>query len=127
METMIAYCGLICDSCPIHLATLEQDKSHHQKMRESIAELCSKNYGMNLQIEDITDCDGCRTDTGRLFSGCLNCEVRKCASQKNIESCAYCSDYACEKLKEHFSRDLSAQTRLEEIRQANKILKQKIS
>ena len=119
MEKMIAYCGLKCDTCPIHLATLEQDRSHQQTMRKSIVEKCSMHYGMNLQPEDITDCDGCRANTGRLFSGCLNCEIRKCAIEKNIESCAYCSDYACEILKKHFSLDPSAQTRLEEIRQAN--------
>lgn len=121
METMIAYCGLACDSCPIHLATLEEDISRQLIMRESIAEQCSKNYGMNLQPVDITDCDGCAANTGRLFSGCLNCEIRKCASQKNVESCAYCSDYACERLEKQFSYDSSAQTRLEEIRRANKI------
>jgi len=115
---MIAYCGLTCDSCPIHLATLEQDKSRQRTMRESIAEQCSKVYGMNLQPKDITDCDGCRADTGRLFSGCFNCEVRKCASLKNIESCAYCSYYACENLREHFSHDPGSQIRLEEIRHA---------
>ena len=114
---MIAYCGLRCDNCPIHLATLEQDKSRQQTMRESIAEQCSKLYGMHLQPGDVTDCDGCRADTGRLFSGCLNCEIRKCASRKSIESCAYCSDYACEKLKQFFTLDPDAQIRLEKIRQ----------
>jgi hypothetical protein len=117
---MIAYCGLVCESCPVHLATLEQDKYQQQKMRESIAELCSKQYGMNLQPDDINDCDGCRADTGRLFSGCYICAVRKCASQKNIENCAYCNDYACAILKEHFSHDPDAQTHLEDIRQAIK-------
>jgi hypothetical protein len=118
---MIAYCGLTCDSCPIHLATLEQDKSQQQTMRESIVDQCSKLYGLSLKLEDINDCDGCRVNSERLFSGCLNCEIRKCASQKNIESCAYCCDYACGILKEHFSHDSSAQTRLEEIRHVNKI------
>ena len=118
---MIAYCGLACENCPIHLASLEQDKSRQQTTRESIAEQCSKHYGMNLQTEDITDCDGCRANTGRLFTGCLNCEIRKCANYKNIENCAYCNDYACEKLKKHFSLDPGAQTRLEEIRQIKKI------
>ena len=118
---MIAYCGLTCSSCPIYLATLEKDKSRQQVMRESIAEQCSKLYGMNLQSEDITDCDGCKADSGILFSGCLNCEIRKCASQKNIENCAYCSDYACGILRKHFSHDSTAQTRLEEIRHTNKI------
>ena len=99
---MIAYCGLKCDSCPIHLATLEQDKSQQQTMRASIAEQCKRLYGMDLQLMDITDCDGCRAGTGRLFSGCLNCEIRKCAIEKKIESCTSCSDYACELLKNHF-------------------------
>ena len=119
MEPMIAYCGLRCDSCPIHLATLEQDKSRQQTMRKSIAEQCSKNYHMNLDPEEVTDCDGCRANTGKLFSGCLNCEIRKCAIERKIESCAYCFDYACELLKKHFSLDPSAKTRLEKIRPAN--------
>ena len=63
MVTMIAYCGLKCDSCPIHLATFEKDKPRQQTMREAIAEQCSKHYGMNLNPEDITDCDGCRANT----------------------------------------------------------------
>jgi hypothetical protein len=88
-------------------------------MRVSIAQQCSELYGMTMKPEDITDCDGCRNNTGRLFSGCLNCEIRKCAGQKSIENCASCSDYACERLIKHFSLDPGAQTRLEEIRHAN--------
>ena len=116
METMTAFCGLTCDSCPIHLATLEEDKSLQFTMRESIAKQCSIKYGMILQPGEINDCDGCRSDTARLFSGCWNCEIRKCASQKNIENCAFCKQYACERLKEHFLRDPGSQTQLEEIR-----------
>jgi len=39
---------------------------------------CSKLYGVNLQLKDITDFDECKANTGRLFSGCLYCEIRKC-------------------------------------------------
>ncbi|UCH15125.1 MAG: DUF3795 domain-containing protein [Bacteroidales bacterium] len=116
MDSIIAYCGLVCDSCPIHLASLEQNKSRQKKMRISIARLCSEKYGMNLQPDDINDCDGCRADTGRLFSGCLNCKIRNCASQRNLESCAFCPEYACDNLKEIFRGEPEAQTRLEEIR-----------
>lgn len=121
METMIAYCGLTCDSCPIYLATLEQDKSRQQTLRESIADQCTKLYGMNLKPEDVTDCDGCRAKTGRIFSGCLDCGIRKCASLKNIDNCAYCDDYACNILKKHFSVDKSSQIKLEEIRKTNRL------
>ncbi len=120
MEKMLAYCGLTCDTCPIHLATLEKDKSLQLTMRESIAEQCSELYGMTLQPEDITDCDGCRVNTGRIFTGCLNCEIRKCAVRKNIDSCAFCNDYPCEILVKNFSLDPGSKTRLEEIRWRNK-------
>ena len=116
METSIAYCGLNCGTCPIHLATLELDKSHQQSMRESIAELCSKQYGFSLQPEEITDCDGCKADTGRLFLSCNTCGIRTCADQKDIEFCAYCTEYACLKLQELFLLDPDAKLRLEEIR-----------
>ena len=119
MKTMIAYCGLACDTCPIHLATLEQDESHKRIMRNDLAEQCSKYYGMTMKADDINDFDGCRSATERLFSGCLNCEIRKCVIQKGLESCAYCSGYICENLKKHFSLDPAAQARLEEIREAN--------
>jgi hypothetical protein len=119
MKTMMAYCGLICESCPIHLATLEKNKSRQQMMRESIAEQCANIYGMNLPPEEVTDCDGCRSVTGRLFSGCNNCAIRKCASGLNIEGCAFCPDYTCAILKEHFLHDPTAQARLEKIRHAN--------
>ncbi|MFI5186303.1 MAG: DUF3795 domain-containing protein [Chitinophagales bacterium] len=118
---MLAYCGLSCNTCPVHLATLQQGKLLQQTMRASIAEECLTLYGMKLRAEDITDCDGCRANTGKLFSGCLTCEIRKCAISKNIESCALCNDYVCEKLKKHFSLDPGAQAKLEELRQINKI------
>jgi hypothetical protein len=116
MKLMMAYCGLECDSCPILKATSEKDKSLQSAMRELIADQCSKIYGINTQPKDITDCDGCRADTGRLFFGCLKCEIRKCANLKNIRNCAYCSEYACDLLKNHFSLDPGAQDRLEKIR-----------
>ena len=114
---MIAYCGLECESCPIHSATLEKDRSSQLTMRVSIAQQCSERYGMTMKPDDITDCDGCIVDSGRLFSGCLKCEIRKCAGLKNIENCAYCNDYACEKLMDHFLLDPGPQARLDEIRQ----------
>lgn len=113
---MIAYCGLVCDQCPIHLATTEQYEPHQKTMRESIAEECTIQYGLNLQPEDINDCEGCKSSTGRIFSGCSNCEIRKCAIANNIESCTFCGDYACDRLKQHFLLDPGAQSRLEEYR-----------
>lgn len=115
---MLAYCGLGCDTCPIHLATLEQDKSKQLIMRVAIAKIFSDHYGMNLQPKDINDCDGCRSETGRLFSGCRSCEIRNCAVERKLDSCAFCGEYACDKLRKFFESEPDAQKRLEALRSA---------
>jgi uncharacterized Fe-S cluster-containing radical SAM superfamily protein len=119
METLIAYCGLDCGSCLIHLATLEQDKILQYAMRKSVAEQLFKYYGINSSPENINDCDGCRADTGRIYTGCIQCDIRKCAITKNLESCVFCDNYSCDNLRKHFSLDHEAKERLEEIRKTN--------
>ena len=111
-----AYCGLVCDTCLIHLATLEQDEIRKRTMREEIAKEISKVYGTNMLPENVNDCDGCRADHGRLFSGEVICGIRICAREKNLENCAYCNEYACDVLKRHLALDPGSQARLEEIR-----------
>jgi len=116
MTEMIAYCGLICQTCPIYLATREENKVEQLRMRAEIARLCKEHYGIEYKPEDITDCDGCRTEGGRLFSACKNCLIRNCARQKRLENCAYCSEYPCDKLELSFAMEPSTRTRLDEIR-----------
>lgn len=116
MNTMISYCGLACDTCPVHLATIERDEVRKQELRESIAKQCAERYNLELHLEDITDCDGCRTNTGRLFSGCIDCEIRRCALEREIETCAHCNEYGCEKLEKHFLLDPDSKNKLEQIR-----------
>ena len=114
---MIAYCGLECETCPIHLATLEPDVKRKAEMRVQIAHQLAKIYGTTPKPEIITDCDGCKVTGGRLFTGCADCGIRLCANERKVENCAYCSDYACEKLIKHFNFDPDSRKRLEEIRE----------
>jgi hypothetical protein len=116
MNIPVAYCGLGCDTCPIHLATLEKDKTKQAEMRVMIAQELARIYRTTPKPEIITDCDGCNVSNKRLFTGCVDCEIRKCAILKKLSNCAYCSDYACEKLNRHFVIDPGARERLEEIR-----------
>ena len=116
MGEMIAYCGLVCRTCPIYLATRMEDKEEQARMRARIATLLKEQYGMNYGPEDITDCDGCSAEHGRLFVGCLRCGIRTCAREKGLENCAHCADYVCEKLKIFFNTDADAKTRLDEVR-----------
>ena len=118
---MLAYCGLYCDHCPIHLATLEMDESVKKIMRDSISKQCKEKYGMDLKPEDITDCDGCTANTGRLFSGCRNCEIRKCAMERNHNSCGECPEYPCNKLSGIFHEDPGAKTRLDLIKNPDRM------
>ena len=116
MEPMIAFCGLNCKTCPIHVATIETDKTVQLQMRESIAKKCREVYNIQMDAEEITDCDGCKANTGRIFNGCINCEIQKCAAGRNLESCGICPDFPCEILENHFMHDPASRIRLEEIR-----------
>jgi hypothetical protein len=99
---MIAYCGLNCITCPIYLVTREKNPEKQRREREQIVIAIKKYLGEEKRVEDITDCDGCKVQGGRLYSGCRKCQIRKCASEKGLENCAYCSEYPCEKLSKFF-------------------------
>ena len=116
---MIAYCGLNCVTCQIYLATRETDLKKQRQMREQIASYITKQFGTETRLEDVTDCDGCTTKNGKLFSECQKCQIRKCAKEKGLENCAYCSEYACDKLSKLFdsgSVEADAKKRLDEIK-----------
>lgn len=115
MDAMMAYCGLVCRTCPFYLATRMDNREEQTRMRVEIARLCKERYGMPYEPEDITDCDGC-TERGRLFSSCTPCPIRNCAQQKGLENCAYCREYACERLEAFFALEPAAKTRLDEMR-----------
>jgi hypothetical protein len=117
MSEMLSYCGLICDTCPIYLVSREVNKAEQNRKRAEIAKLCREQYGMNYELSDISDCDGCRTEDGRLFSGCHDCRIRQCAKQKMIENCAHCAEYICRNLELFFIKDPSAKARLDKARE----------
>jgi hypothetical protein len=116
---MIAYCGLSCITCPIYLATREKNPKKQRREREQIVIAIKKYLGEEKRVEDITDCDGCKAQGGRLYSGCQKCQIRKCASEKGLKNCAYCSEYPCEKLSKFFDSEgeqAGAKKRLDAIR-----------
>lgn len=116
MDTELSFCGLKCHTCPILAATKENDDEKKHQMRTEIARQIKEHYGRDCTAEDVADCDGCKSQTGRLFSGCNGCKIRQCAKEKQIDNCAHCSEYACEKLEKFFATDAGAKTALDEIR-----------
>ncbi len=110
MEEMISYCGLACHECGAFLAT----KADDDDKRREVAELWSKEYGADIKPEDI-NCDGCLSEGERVLSHCTVCEIRKCGRDKAITNCAYCDEYACDKLESIFKMAPEAKKRLDDI------------
>ena len=111
MEEMISVCGLLCSECDAFIATKNDD----DEKRAEVAEQWSTQYNVDVKPEDI-NCDGCISDSERLFSHCGVCEIRKCGREKAIQNCAHCYEYACEKLDKFFQMVPDAKKRLDQIK-----------
>lgn len=111
MEKMIAFCGLSCTDCPAFIATQKDD----DEKRKKVAEMWSEEHKTSLKPEDI-NCDGCMVDSEKLFGYCKVCEIRKCGKEKKVENCAFCEDYACDKLTKFFKMAPEAKGTLDDIR-----------
>jgi len=107
---MIAYCGITCTECPAYLATQNDDAEELRR----VAEMWSSEE-LQLKPEDIL-CDGCLSGHTRYALFCSECEARACAIARGLDNCAYCDDYACEKLTRVFEMAPGAKTKLDEIR-----------
>jgi hypothetical protein len=119
MNALPAYCGLVCEICPLYLATREPDAATREQMRVEIARLCHEQYGWDLAPAEIGDCDGCRTEHGSLFPPCRACAIRACARERGYETCAACPAYACERLAAFFASDPEARDQLDALRGAH--------
>jgi len=95
-DEMLAYCGLVCTDCNAYIAKQNDD----DELRRKTAEEWSK-PGDPISPEEI-NCDGCKTETGELYKWCPNCEVRACAIEKGVETCAHCDDFGCDILENFF-------------------------
>ena len=92
LDPHIAYCGLDCSSCDVYRATAYDDDDLRQEYASKVLEQ------FKIEVEPANvNCHGCRD--ARPKSGyCAWCQVRSCAIDRGYENCAYCPDYACDKL-----------------------------
>jgi len=111
MTKMISCCGLVCSECPTYLATQSNDDGSRAK----VAEEWTRMYGAKFSPEDI-NCDGCLSETGRLFGYCTQCAIRACARGKGFANCAACPDFGCEHLEAVLKHVPDARARLEALR-----------
>lgn len=73
-----AICGIYCGACPAQMASREAKKASEVK------------------------CLGCRSSK-KMPAYATQCEVRKCAKSKQLQSCGLCKSYPCEKIKAFFN------------------------
>jgi hypothetical protein len=111
---IIAYCGIQCSECPAYIATQKNDDA----LRAETARKWSEMFKSDIKAADIY-CDGCPSDSGRLFNYCSTCEIRKCARAKKLATCASCPEYSCKKLDEFLSLVPEARKVLEELRKGS--------
>ena len=97
MTEIIAFCGLRCHECPAYLARRNGDMA----LRRKTAAEWSQQYGASIEPAQI-DCDGCLPGAEVQFTHCRKCEIRACATERSLGSCAFCSDYPCGRLQSFF-------------------------
>jgi len=109
METMLAYCGLVCTECEGYLATQAGDPA----ALERLAEKARKEYGAASATAQSIQCDGCLSASARKCGYCAECAIRACGVEHGVANCAACPDYACEKLLGFFKMVPAAQATLD--------------
>ena len=87
MDTYIAYCGLDCEKCEAHLATV----NHDEELRAKVAKQWSEWNHAEI-TPDMIYCDGCRLDGVKTPYCDSLCPIRQCAEKKAVETCGDCPD-----------------------------------
>jgi len=87
MEKMIAYCGIDCAGCDAYKATQNND----QALREKTAVEWTKMYNFDF-TPDMINCASCKGD-GAKIGHWSECEIRKCASEKDVVNCGACGEF----------------------------------
>ena len=95
MKDFIAYCGLDCEICEAHLATIKNDNT----LRAEVAKRWSVLNSVTITPEMI-NCVGCRIEGVKTpFCESL-CPIRQCALSMNYETCGSCAEMEnCDKLR----------------------------
>ncbi len=111
MKELIAACGYDCAECEAYIATQAND----DEKLAAVAKKWSEQYGGEYESSMCT-CDGCKTG-GRLSTiHPTTCEVRICAANRGVPTCAHCEDYICKTLEGFIEFDPEIGKKLKVIR-----------
>jgi len=108
---MIGYCGLDCAQCEAFLATQNDDNALRAKVAEEWARLNNARI-----LPEHINCTGCQSVGVRTYYCDQLCEIRKCAVEKPVSTCADCTDYPCSSLDGIFRSAPQAKATLDELK-----------
>jgi hypothetical protein len=92
MAIILTRCGYRCDLCLAYRPNVEKNPENQQKLSDGWYQY----FGFRLPPAEII-CQGCMSDNPQLDQAC---PVRPCVIERNLDNCAHCEHYSCEKLKE---------------------------
>lgn len=105
----LSYCGMLCEECPIYIAT----KNNDMQAKEKLAKECS-NKEIVFTAEDMT-CEGCFWEKNDSTKMCGNCEIRNCARVKAVDNCGLCISYPCDIVERCIAKGCPNRDRLDAI------------
>lgn len=87
MKEELSRCCYRCDLCAA--------RSPDADVRQKLVDGWRKIFGHQMYTADNVRCDGCLHD-GRLAD--KSCRVRPCVLEKQLENCAHCDEFPCDRL-----------------------------
>jgi len=100
----MCYCGLCCENCSVKVKIEPAAKTLHEEMKkggfEEVIQMIPGGDNFWSFLKSMVNpgiCVSCREGGGN-----PGCAVRICAKEKNIEICALCEQYPCDKFSAFF-------------------------
>lgn len=100
--SLVAYCGLHCDLCAQRCRIPKQAA----QLRDSLQKEGCEYWGGGIAgFEQFWEVLNQFSDSGQSCPGCRqgggfpDCEIRRCAKERNVEVCPRCSDFPCDRVK----------------------------
>lgn len=91
-SVVLSKCGYRCDLCLAYGPNIEKEDR-----RQELSDGWFSIFGFRIEPESIW-CDGCvSSESPELID--KNCPVRPCVIGKNLENCAFCPEFVCDKHK----------------------------
>lgn len=92
-QAVLSRCGFRCDLCLAYQPNI----AAHLENAATISDGWFKYFGFRISPEKI-NCPGCLSDSAETLD--VGCPVRPCVNGRELDNCASCADYACDKLIE---------------------------